>query len=302
MNVQDLSETLAVGLIQTNIDNGSWDATLIMDSYAQELVAQEIRIAFQAFANVTPKPQVVLLPELCVPRGYRGDLERHACHLDSVVIAGVDYCHEQNLLGESCVSNEAVVIIPQNWGSGTPSKRARTITLRKTDPAPSEARAIMKAAKVFGGDPVYWLLDGGRSGMIGLAVCSDLMDLERALLYRGRIDHFFVVAYNRDLTSFNHIAESFARTVYCNVVICNTGFYGGSLAVAPYRQPWQRTIYRHEGARMLSHQVITLPVRDLAMARANRGPLDEDGAKVFKDVPPRLTGALRLQERYRAIS
>jgi predicted amidohydrolase len=292
-------EFLALGLIQTNLDNAiAWQTGFTMEEYAQNLVTEEIRIAFRAFESVKPRPQVVLLPELCVPRGYLGELERHACQLNCVVIAGVDYCLKENTDGTTCVSNEAVVIIPENWGLETKGRRARTLTLRKADPAPSEARAIAKTAGYrFLGDPIYWLLDGGSSGVIGIAICSDLMDIERALLYRGRIDHLFVVAYNRDLTSFFHFAEALARTIYCNVVICNTGHYGGSVVVGPYRQSWQRTMYKHEGARMLSHQVVTVPVRDLRLARAGNSPVDARGDKVFKDVPPKLTISMALTEK-----
>jgi hypothetical protein len=43
------------------------------------------------------------------------------------------------------------------------------------------------------------------------------MDLERAALYAGRIQHLFVVAYNQDTQSFFHISEALSRIMFCNV-------------------------------------------------------------------------------------
>jgi hypothetical protein len=104
-----------------------------------------------------------------------------------------------------------------------------------------------------------------------------------------------VVAYNRDGESFQHMAESLARTVYCNVVICNTGYHGGSLAITPCYEPWERTVYRHNGNRMLTSQVIQFPVQPLVDAQSGSAP-----PRTWKSLPPGWgsgNAGLRLRKR-----
>ena len=82
-----------------------------------------------------------------------------------------------------------------------------------------------------------------------------------------------------DTESYLFIAEAIARLVYCNVVICNTGFYGDSLAFSPYHNSYKRYICRHKGQKLFSTQVIQLPVKSLIEAQ-------QKGSKLFKSQPP----------------
>ena len=98
-------------------------------------------------------------------------------------------------------------------------------------------------------------------------------------MYRNQIQHLFVLSFNRDFTSFNHMAEALARTVFANVVVCNCGHYGGSLAVSPYRDPAYRVIYRHNGASLSTVQTFSLPLRALRSHQL-------EGGTDFKGRPP----------------
>ena len=89
------------------------------------------------------------------------------------------------------------------------------------------------------------------------------MDLDRIVMYRNKIQTLLILAYNRDTTSFDHLAEALSRMLFCNVVICNCGQFGGSLAVSPFREPFHRLIYRHAGQGLPHAQVVQLPLEIL---------------------------------------
>jgi predicted amidohydrolase len=245
-----------------------------MRDFEQECAWQEIRRAFRGFQGPGVKPDIILLPELAVPRGRVGDLKGLARTLNSIVIAGVDY----RLDSEGALAWNEAILIPV--ASGVSGKSMPPVWIGKTWAAPKEEEGLKSANWTFRGDPTLWLFRGGRTGDFGVSICYDLMDLERALLYRERVHHLFVLAYNKDTESFRHHAESLMRAMYCNVVICNTGFYGGSVAVAPFHTPFKRTIYRHDGASMVTSQLIALPLKELDAVQ--RGKVYRD----FKSLPP----------------
>ena len=281
----EYSEHVHVGLIQTNLDAASaWrdEPTMIVDE--QEAAWEDIRWAFRSFAASDPKPEIVLLPELALPRGRIESLRKIAASLRTIVIAGLDYKTDH---ARKIVWNEAMVMIPGSPRIARGSRVPASVVLGKTFPAETERKKLESIGWTFHGDPKLWLFKADDIGDFGVSICYDLMDLERALLYLGRVHHMFVLSYNQDTESFRHHAESLARTMYCNLVICNTGFFGGSIAVSPYHAPWRRTIYRHEGSKMLATQVIRIPVRSLDDAQLGKSTAESPGSKSpFKSLPP----------------
>lgn len=281
--VSILEEKLKIGVIQTSLDPAAaWAGGTKMSASEEERAITEIRGFFAAFHQEEPPPHIIVLPELAVPTGFESKLRNMATKMQSVIIAGFDY-RDGDHPGE--VHNDALLIVPRLWRGKKMGSKTTTRRIGKTYPAPEEQKKLNAISCTFKEDPSVWLLDGGDIGRFGVMVCYDFLDLERIAMYRGKVHHLFILALNKDATSFRHVSEAVARMAFCNVIICNCGHFGGSLAVSPYRLPERRTIYQHAGAGLATAQIIEIPVSSLDEHQHRNYP-QLDNVNVFKSLPP----------------
>ena len=283
-------EAVKVGVIQTNVDweiawAGISSRSVKMDRFVEEAVWDQIRLSIASIEDQPDSVDILLLPELSVPQGRIKELTKIAMRLRTILIAGIDYSLDA---ASGSVRNEALAFIPRYWAKGAGAKKCEILSIGKTYPAPLENEVFQTLGLTFNADPTFWIFESKELGNFGVSICYDLMDLERAALYRRRIQHLFVIAYNKDITSFYHLAEALSRSLYCNVVICNSGFFGGSVAISPKYLPWERTIYRHEGNSLVTAQVIELPVAGLQRAWSGNDLSLKmlEKSKQFKSAPP----------------
>jgi len=291
-NKPKYDEYLPVGIIQTTVNAElAWpkNGTSPKMSAAQDAHAwQEICKALRAFKDGDVAPKMVVLPELSLPRTRLVDFEKLVCALNVIAFVGVDYRLNR---AEKQVRNEGIVFIPTGFWRGRPSRNCTRVVFGKFHAAPGERSALNKLSPSwsFIGDENVYVFDAGQYGRIGVSICYDFMDLERALMYRNRVHHLFVLAYNKDLGMFRSLADSLSRTVFCNVIVCNTGIFGGSIAVAPYHAAYKRTLYSHSGNGLFTTQVVRLPVKGIEEAMNGKtGAIKqkERTEKLFKDPPP----------------
>lgn len=293
-----LAPSLKLGVIQTSLDPiAAWAGGPKMSQSEEERAILEIRTQFAAFAGEETPPDIIVLPELAVPNGFERQLRAMATRMESVVIAGLDY-RDGDEIGE--VLNEALLIVPKRWRGQKLGAKTMTRRVGKTYPAPLEESKLTAISCVFKRDPSVWLFDGHSIGTFGVMVCYDFLDLERIAMYRGKVHHLFILALNKDATSFRHIAEAVARMVFCNVVICNCGHFGGSLAISPYRLSERRTIYHHAGPGLMTGQIIELPVAPLD-AHQNEAPPQYGGSNEFKSLPPGFLTVVELTPQHGSI-
>ena len=289
VNVVNYSELVRVAIVQTRLNaESSWKSGPPIAKDDERRAVAELRSAFRTLSALpeSERPQFILIPELSVPRGFASALRKLACGISAVVIAGLDYKFVQSGNEPKRVRNEALIIVPKEWQSKRFRKGTNEYSVSKMYAAPRELCLLMQHSIAFEGSTVFWMIEAGKFGRIGICICYDFMDVERFVLYRGSIQHLFVVAYNKDTETFLNLAHTLSKTLFCNVVVCNTGRYGGSVAVTPKHHRPLRLLYQHGGNNLSANQVVALPVKELIsaqMAIPNCNPLST-GA--FRPAPP----------------
>jgi len=288
------NDFLRIGLILTSLDQSlAWDSSSntnsnlssnvpITMSHREELrIWNEIKKGF-SYLKAEPennRPHIVILPELTIPLSREIELQRIASKIGAVIIAGLDFNYYNGQ-----IENKAVVIVPKSWPQTPSYGSVNKFYFGKTFFSYEEKDYFKNKGKAGKPWSAMYILDAGDYGKIGVAICSDFFDIERFLIYKGAIQHMFVIAYNKDIKSYYFLAEAISRLVYCNVVICNTGYYGGSLIFSPYSEEYKRYIYKHEGGKLFTTQILNLPVKSLYEAQSSTSEIDPN--KVFKAKPP----------------
>ncbi|MBI2258646.1 MAG: hypothetical protein HYU67_07080 [Flavobacteriia bacterium] len=287
-----MNEILRIGLIQPVIDpDKSWGKgpyNINIDPVTASRVWQEIKSGISLLLKDSNKPDVILIPELHLPIDKISLIKSISLRNNVVIIAGTDF-YKDPLFNR--VRNRGVITIPNNWGSRLISSRLKSLMFGKTyftymEKGMFNNLALNKCVE----DPEQnmYIFKSGKFGNFGIMICSDIFDIERMLLYQTRIHHLFIISLNKDLTTYFHMAESLARLLYCNIVICNTGFYGGSVVISPFDTPQDRLIYKYQGQKMFNIHSVSVPIKSLDNAQNfdfSKYNKKKNGIK-FKASPP----------------
>lgn len=293
-----MNNNLRIGLIQPVIDPilawGKNPYQLNIDKLLAEVVWAQIKSGLKSMVADPNRPDIILIPELHLPVSKIADMKRFSKKYNIMLISGVDF--QRNPKHENKIRNRGIITIPNQWGLSNRSSRVTTLHFGKTFFTYMERE--MFNTGILNGSVVeictedreqnMYIFTSKSYGNFGVMICSDIFDIERMMLYQGRIHHLFIISLNQDLNTYFSMSESLTRLLYCNVVVCNTGHFGGSLAVSPYSDPNERTIYKYVGQRMFNTHVVDIPV--LSLDAAQRFDFAKEKKKekgiVFKASPP----------------
>lgn len=281
-----MKDYLKVAIVQPTLDNNvawsKYSPNAPKMDYAEAMrVWKQIIHTLDGFINLEDyrKPQIIIFPELTIAERFESEIRQLADQTGCIIITGLDF-----IVNDNVVENKALVAIPYNWPHKNGRSRAKTFYFGKRTLAREEKNYLESCGNItFSPCNSFYLLNAGEFGRIGLAICADFYDIERFALYKGRIQHLFIIAYNKDIKSFYYLCEAISRLVYCNVIICNTGHYGGSICFSLRDKDHKRYIYRHEGAELFASQIVSLPIKSFKDAQKTDGKALESG---YKNPPP----------------
>ncbi|WP_166919872.1 RNA-directed DNA polymerase [Flavobacterium poyangense] len=123
-------------------------------------------------------------------------------------------------------------------------------------------------------------------------ICNDLLDINNRAFLRGNIDALFVIAWNPDLETYQHLVKSATLDIHCYVSLCNNKKYGDTRIRAPYKEEWKRDMQKIHGGELDNFMISELPIYELRDYQTNNIP----PSKPFKPFP---TGFKISKERER---
>lgn len=232
-----------------------------------ERVWQEIVEGMRMLLKSDNLPDIILIPELHLPVSKISNLKAFSKKYNVIIIAGIDF--QRNPLSRDKIRNRGIITIPNNFGMSKFSTAVTSLHFGKTYFTYMEKSMFKNInGDICCEDPEQnmYIFKTKHYGNFGIMICSDIFDIERMMLYQTKIHHLFIISLNKDLNTYFSMAETLTRLLYCNVIICNTGYYGGSMAISPYENVNDRTIYKYQGQNMFNTQLVNIPIKSLDVA------------------------------------
>jgi hypothetical protein len=191
----------------------------------------------------------LILPELSVhPDDVKTHLIPFARAHKTIILAGLTY---QEIISGQALINSALWIVPvwsPNYGLQTLIRRQGKLNL-----APAEVALNASSNAVRGFRPCQWLVGYKWSSTetrplwLTASVCYDATDIRLAADLRDKSDVYAIPALNKDIGTFDQMAQALHYHMYQMVVVANNGTFGGSNAYAPYKDQFRKQVFHLHG-------------------------------------------------------
>lgn len=230
----------------------------------------------------------LILPEMSV---HPADVDSHlipfARAYRTIILAGMTY--EELFSGQPLV-NSALWIIPRIIDG-----RGLEISVRrqgKWNLARQELSFNVPTERITGFRPCQWLIGYDWTNdrkfdplWLSAAICYDATDLKLASDLRGRSDVFAIPALNKDVGTFDQMAQALHYHMYQLVLVANNGVFGGSNAYMPRGNSFKRQVFHTHGQPQAT--ISFLEINDVAemKERHDLGGLESPANKGWKFPP-----------------
>lgn len=193
---------------------------------------------------------LLILPELAV---HPADVSTHIVPFmrkyRTTVVTGLTYDEIEK--GKPLV-NSALWILPMQDATG--GFRIQIRRQGKGNLAPEESKLNNPVALIRPFRPCQWLVgyqwtnEPGHDPLwLTASICYDATDLSLAADLRDHSDVYLILALNKDVGTFDQMAQALHYHMFQMVLVANNGLYGGSNAYAPFNKPYRRQIFHMHG-------------------------------------------------------
>ncbi|MFM9989242.1 RNA-directed DNA polymerase [Flavobacterium sp.] len=217
----------------------------------------------------------VVFHELSLPRHLYVQIAEKLGFVGVNLVAGLQYKINQN---KKIVDNQLVYVLK------TGNKNGGSIALYQSKPI----GAVHESAEIF--NKANFKIEGQfndkliikhNSFVFSGLICNDLLDINNRCNLRGEIDALFVIAWNQDLETYQHLVKSASLDVHCFVSLCNNKIFGDTRIRAPYKDEWKRDMQKIHGGELDNFMISELPIYELRNYQTNNVPPN----KPFKPFP-----------------
>jgi hypothetical protein len=111
------------------------------------------------------------------------------------------------------------------------------------------------------------------------AICYDATDIKLSADLCDKSNALFIPALNADVNSFDTMVEALHYHMYQPVVLVNTGEFGGSYAMAPYKERHKRLIAHSTGNQQVAINTFEMNMFDFRRDGVGKSMLSKDEAK-----------------------
>lgn len=244
-------------------------------------VSQQLRVRESHRSSLDRRSiDLLVFPELAIhPQDIDPYILPFVQQYRCIVLLGQVY-HPRDLHLDSPIVNSALWIVPE-WSvsHGLQIKRIEqgkahiAETERNLSPTPIEFR------------PAQWLInyqwtkdpEAERPLRLTASICYDATDIALAAELRTRSDLYIVCALNKDVGTFDRMAEAIHYHMFQGVIVVNNGQFGGSSFFMPFKKPYEREVFHLHGQ----------PQASIAFAEVDPRKLINRPSQDFCDEPPK---------------
>lgn len=112
-------------------------------------------------------------------------------------------------------------------------------------------------------------------------ICNDLLYIKNRSELVEKIDNLFVIAWNQDIETYEHLVKSSCLDIHCFVTLCNNREYGDTRIRAPYKASWKRDVMKIHGGMLDNFVLSELDIKALRNFQTNEIPPEQP----FKPFP-----------------
>lgn len=198
---------------------------------SEKTILDEIlRESFNCFSKKRGDVMLLVLPELCFPIYWIGELIAFSKRSQIAVITGLQYMGDDS----GRMHNYLATLLPFTVGK----KRYKNVFVHireKNDYSPIEFEGLAQLGySCKNREKAEYQVFSWNNINLSTLVCYELTDVVVRALLKGRCDIIAAPVFNPDTTYFSNIIDATTRDLHAFIVQANTSFYGDSRVTGPY--------------------------------------------------------------------